>query len=271
MHTALGVILVVAALLGLHSARASISVQDEVTSTVIVTLTSINVTEIQWTTMTVPTYETSTTILTETSKTINVESTTTTYVTSVPYPTYFVTTIADKTVLKDVVWPSQTSLRVGLVAFYVLGSALGLVTVLGARRKEEVSGELMGGLLAGLGFVLWAIIQFLGGFPSESAQLGFGGTFGYVWQSLIVLVLGLFFGFCWLAHNYWFSAAGVGECVGFFTFVVVASYSSIEVAIGGAVIAGIIACAISALMSYISRPLRRPTAFDSERLTQLCS
>jgi hypothetical protein len=200
IRVVLVVVLATAGFLGLQLQSASVSDPNQVTETVTVTttLTSINVTEIQWTTMTVPTYEISTLTvptyerstlaLTETSRTTSVVETTTTHVSSVPYPEYFVTTIANKTVLRDVILPSQTSLQIGLVAFFLVGVAFGLVTVVGYRRKE---GELMGGLMAGLGFVLWAIIQFLGGFPSESAELGFGGTFGYVWQSLIVVVTGL--------------------------------------------------------------------------------
>jgi hypothetical protein len=138
----LTVILATAGFLGLESTSASVSGPNQVTETVTVTttLTSILITEIEWTTMTVPTYETSTLTLTEASRTTFVVETTTTYVSSVPYPVYFVTTIANSTVLRDVVWPSQTSLRVGLAAFFVLGAALGLVTVLGATRKE-VSGD----------------------------------------------------------------------------------------------------------------------------------
>jgi hypothetical protein len=219
----------------------------------------MNVTEIGWTTMTVPTYETATLTLTETSRITSIVETTTTYVSSVPFPQYFVTTVANKTVLRDVVWPSQTSLRIGLVAFFILGSALGLVTVLGATRKN-VQGELMGGLLAGLGFVLWAIIQFLGGFPSESAELGFGGTVGYVWQALFALVLGLFFGFCWLVDDSLVHAGGVGDLVGFFTFVVVASLFRIEVgfALGLAIGLAVLAFSMSLAVFLWRKPLQAP-------------
>jgi hypothetical protein len=79
----------------------------------------------------------------------------------------------------------------------------------------------------------------LGGFPSESAQVGFGGTFGYVWQSLIVLVL---------VRNQWVSAIGVGDLVGFAVFLLVASlFDTLGIAIAAAVLAGMTALAVMVL------------------------
>jgi hypothetical protein len=79
------------------------------------------------------------------------------------------------------------------MAFFLVGLIFGLVPALAPTSSGK--GELYGGLLAGLGFVLWAIVQFLGAFSSESGRLGFGETFGYVWLSIIFVVLGLSIGF----------------------------------------------------------------------------
>ena len=190
--TALLVMVAATGLLGLSSASGSVNPnQITETTTVTITLTMLNITSIQWTTMTAPTYTTSTTTLTETSKTTSTEEVTTSHTTLVPYPTIFViTTIANVTTLTNVVWPSETSLQMGLFAFFLVGVAFGAVTVVGLGGEAK-HGELIGGLLAGLGVVLYAIIQFLGVFPSESGELGFGGRFGYTWQALILVITGL--------------------------------------------------------------------------------
>lgn len=189
---ALLVMVAATGLLGLSSASGSVNPnQVTETTTVTITQTMLNITSIQWTTMTAPTYTTSTTTVTETSKATSTEEVTISHTTLVPYPTIFViTTIATVITLRNVVWPSETSLLMGLVAFCLVGVAFGAVTVVGLGGEAK-HGELIGGLLAGLGVVLYAIIQFLGVFPSESAELGFGGRFGYVWQALILVIIGL--------------------------------------------------------------------------------
>lgn len=183
--------IVTAGLMGLHSSSASVIEQNQTTETITVTttLTNFNVTEIQWTTTTVPTYEMSTLTLTQTSTTTAVMGTTTTSITAVPVPTFFETTIASKTILTTVVMPSEQSEWIGLTTFFFVGVAFGTIAVAGHGREE---GELWGGLLAGLGFVLWAIIEFLSGFPKESTELGFGRAFDYAWMSLAAVISGLF-------------------------------------------------------------------------------